>query len=219
MQGQDYPLFSNEYIHKFFLEHSKTEFCKAKNISISKNKKDYMKVGGYWHADNTNLFWKVIHKFNSVGLKYRRTRYKNKDTIWNIYHGWAQFALTRQCVEYCLDFFNTNILFNKFMKHRFPPDELYFQTLIYNSSFVNNVDKTIVYNRNGAKTNLNLTYFEYPTFVTVFRDKSDYYWLKDIGCLFVRKVNSSSKELVEEIDKNIIINKKEINSCLRITEN
>lgn len=203
LQGQDYPLFSNKYIHNFFAKHSETEFCKAQNISASKNKKEYMRVGGYWHTDNTNFLWKIIHKFNSLGLKYRPLKYKNKNAKWNIYHGWAQFALTRKCVEYCLNVFKTDMSYNKFMRRRFPPDELYFPTIIYNSPFVNNVDRTVKYNRHGTKTKLNLTYFEYPDKIIIFKDKNDYNWLKKTGCLYVRKINSSSKELIEEIDKRI----------------
>ena len=90
------------------------------------------------------------------------------------------------------------------MKHRFPPDEIYIHTIIHNSPFKHKVSKNVIVNRSGAKTLLNLTYFEYPNFVTVFTDKDDYQWLKNTGCLFVRKVNSNSYNLINEIDKNIL---------------
>ena len=205
LQGQDYPLFSNEFIHDFFIDHINTEFCKAKNISASKNKSDYMKVGGYWHFDGRNFFWRIIHKLNSViGVKYRPLKYKNKGTCWNVYHSRAYFSLTLPCIEYCFDVFKYNKGYNRFMKHRFPPDEIYIPTIIHNSKYKLNIWDKIIYNRYGETARLDLTYFEYPKVATVFRDKSDYYWLKDIGCLFVRKVNSSSKDLIEEIDKNIL---------------
>ena len=51
---------------------------------------------------------------------------------------------------------------------------------------------------------INLTYFEYPVYIIVFKDKEDYEWLKKTGCLFVRKLNSSSTELLDEIDSHIL---------------
>ena len=90
------------------------------------------------------------------------------------------------------------------MKYRFPPDEIYIHTIIHNSPFRNNVSKDVIIRRSGEETLLNLTYFEYPVYVTVFTDKEDYKWLKNTGCLFVRKVNSSSSTLLDEIDKHIL---------------
>ena len=179
-------------------------FCKANNISISKNKKEYMNVGGYWHPDKPNLFWRLIHKFNSFGLKYRTLKYRHKDLVWDVYHSRAYFALTLPCVEMLVNNFKNNSTYNKYIEHRFPPDEIYIATLIHNSKYKDNIWDKIIYNRDGTATMIDLTYFEYPTITTVFRDRTDYEWLKNTGCLFVRKINSSSKELIDEIDRNIL---------------
>lgn len=210
LQGQDYPLYSPAEIHNFFESNIDIEFCKAKNISISKNKKDYMKCCGLWLMDmqHPSFLMKcirfLIHKFNTFGIKYRMPTFKNGKEKWSIYHGWAQFALTRDCVKYVLDIYENNAKYNKYMKHRFPPDEIYIQTIIHNSPFSDKVSKDVIVRRSGEETLLNLTYFEYPVYVTVFADKEDYKWLKNTGCLFVRKVNSSSSNLLDEIDKHIL---------------
>ena len=210
LQGQDYPLCSSKEIHNFFEANIDIEFCKAKNISVSKNKKDYMKCCGLWLMDirNPSFTMKCIryffHKFNAFGIKYRLPTFKNGKEIWNVYHGWAQFALTRDCIKYILDIYENNALYNKYMKYRFPPDEIYIHTIIHNSPFKDKVSSDVIIRRSGEKTLLNLTYFEYPDYVTVFTDKEDYKWLKNTGCLFVRKVNSSSSKLLHEIDKYIL---------------
>lgn len=210
LQGQDYPLYSPAEIHNFFESNIDIEFCKAKNISISKNKKDYMKCCGLWFMDmqHSSFIMKCIrflfHKFNTCGIKYRMPTFKNGKEKWSIYHGWAQFALTRDCIKYVLDIYENNAKYNKYMKHRFPPDELYIHTIIHNSPFRDKVSKDVIIRRSGEETLLNLTYFEYPVYVTVFTDKEDYKWLKNTGCLFVRKVNSSSSNLLDEIDKHIL---------------
>ena len=210
LQGQDYPLYSPKEIHNFFEANIDVEFCKAKNISVSKSKKDYMKCCGLWLMDmpHPSFIMKCIrfffHKFNTFGIKYRLPTFKNGKEKWDVYHGWAQFALTRDCIKHILDTYENNAMYNKYMKHRFPPDEIYIHTIIHNSPFRNNVSKDVIIRRSGEETLLNLTYFEYPVYVTVFTDKEDYKWLKNTGCLFVRKVNSSSSNLLDEIDKHIL---------------
>jgi capsule polysaccharide modification protein KpsS len=112
--------------------------------------------------------------------------------------------LTADCVKYVLNVFENNQKYNNYMKHRFPPDEIYIHTIIQNSPFSEKVSKDIIVRRSGEETLLNLTYFEYPVYVTVFTDRNDYQWLKNTGCLFVRKVNSSSIDLLDELDKHIL---------------
>ena len=61
LQGQDYPLRSPKQIHEFFEEHADVEFCKAKNVSLSPLKKDYMKCCGFWMMDGKpNFFEKCL---------------------------------------------------------------------------------------------------------------------------------------------------------------
>ena len=206
LQGQDYPLVSNAQIHDFFARHSETEFCRALNISHSHHKGEYMKICGYYHLDyriqNNLLEWffsKLLNRFNLLGIPYRKRRFQN----WDIYHGWAQFALTNASVKHVLDVYHTNQSYNRYMQHRFPPDELYIPTILYNSPFRDKIMEQPIINRQGNPTILNLTYFEYPTTVTVFKEPEDYQSLRDTGCLFVRKVNSTSSRLLDEIDRHI----------------
>lgn len=208
LQGQDYPLYSPKEIHNFFETHIDTEFCKAKNISISANKKDYMKCCGLWLMDMRPSFplkyiRALLHRFNTIGIKYRLPTFKKNKETWSIYHGWAQFALTRDCIKYILNVYENNLPYNKYMKYRFPPDEIYIHTIIHNSPFKEKVPNDVIIRRSGEETLLNLTYFEYPVYVTVFTDKDDYQWLRATGCLFVRKVNSTSSDLLDEIDRHI----------------
>ena len=210
LQGQDYPLYSPREIHSFFEAHRDTEFCKAKNITASPDKKDYMKCCGFWIMDVRITFPMkcirfLLHGINSLGIKYRSPIFKGSAETWNIFHGWAQVALTRDCVKYLLNVHENNPAYNQYMKHRFPPDEIYIHSIIHNSPFKEKVPKDIVVRRSGEETLLNLTYFEYPGYVSVsvFKDKEDYQWLRNTGCLFVRKVNSTSTDLLDEIDKHI----------------
>lgn len=210
LQGQDYPLFPLKEIHEFFETHRDVEYCKGKNLTTSPQKKDYMKCCGFWLMDlkNPSLPMKCIrglfHHFNNIGIKYRSGRFKNGKEKWDVYHGSAPVALTRECVEYVLNIYETNERYNKFMKYRFPPDENYIHTIVHNSHFKDKVSDHVIIRRSGQKTLLNLTYCEYPVLATVFTEKEDYQWLINMGCLFVRKVNSTSTALLDEIEKHIL---------------
>lgn len=211
LQGQDYPLYSNEYIEEFFVKHSDIEFCKSYNLTHTTNKKDSMKIYGYWFFDKLDSRIMNILRYplkliclilNRKTIKYRKGYYIENNIKYEIYSGWAQWALTRECVKYIVDFYDKHRKFNLYFKYSFPPDEIYFHTIIYNSRFVyKTVDGKSLNNiRNDSL--LNLTYFEYPNEVSVFRNIEDYNKLLNSGCLFARKLNSSSKYLLDYIDKN-----------------
>lgn len=213
LQGKDYPLCSPQYIHTFFDSRKAEEFCKAKNISKSTDPHDYMKCCGYWSLDGRkNIIQKVARRFFSflntkVKIKYRKSYFAFSKSRWDIYKGWAQVALTRTCVEYVLRTYDNLPQYNNYMRHRFPPDEIYIHTIIYNSPFKNNISDYSLIPRNGAEwfsDQLNLTYFEYPLTVTIFKNADDYKDLLATNALFFRKVTlSNSIKLLDEIDKNM----------------
>lgn len=93
------------------------------------------------------------------------------------------------------------------MRHRFPPDEIYIHTIIYNSSFRKRItDYSLVPRKNAEwfSEQLNVTYFEYPKNVTIFKQAADYKELLETNGLFFRKATyAESSELLDEIDKFI----------------
>lgn len=204
LQGQDYPLFSNSYIHNFFEQHKETEFCRGIDITESTDKASYMKMCGYWHMDQKlpsvvlfKCLRRLMGKINDLGIPYRRRTYKNMRVV----YGGAFTALTENCVKYILEYYKNNPGYNRYMKHRFPPDELYIQSIVHNSPFKEKLYDKIIYNRQGFATKQNLTYFEYPKEVTVFKTIEEYEEIKKLGSLYLKKVNSSSRELLDYIDK------------------
>ena len=47
----------------------------------------------------------------------------------------------------------------------------------------------------------NLTYFEYPVTVTLFKEKKDWHKLRDSCFLYFRKASSDRRELLDYIDQ------------------
>ena len=201
LQGADYPLHSNEYINVFFEEHKEVEYLKAYNVTSSTKKINYMKSWGYHIYDGVDRSKKSLLTFvargfeaiNKLGIKYRKGYYydKKQQKRYDIYWGWAHFALTRQCVEYILSEYKNNEGLNKYFRHTFPADETYLQTVVYNSSFAERtadggaVDE-MTYSTNEAM--LNLTYFEYPGLVRVFDSADEVKEKKKEDYLYIRKI-------------------------------
>lgn len=208
LQGADYPLYSPKIIHEFLDRHKDEEFCKSYDISDSVERKHYMKIAGFHVFDGiANPIYYVLNRFfvffNSFGIKYRSCYFKCNGTKWHIYHGWAQWCLSYSCIKFIYDFYNKSRKYNAYFKHRFPPDELYFQTLIQNSPFKNKLSVYTLFSAQNKKesTNLNLTYFEYPKYVRVFSQAEELDTLKRTGALFIRKVDSDkSVALLNRID-------------------
>lgn len=223
LQGADYPLHSNEDIDEFFNKHANVEFLKAYNVTKSQNKINYMKCWGYHIYDGVDRRKVCLKTFiargfeaiNKVGIKYRRGYYydKKQSKRYDIYWGWAHFALTRQCVEYVLDEYKNNEGLNRYFRHTFPADETYLQTVIYNSHFVENTVDGGALEENTHGTNesmLNLTYFEYPGLVRVFDNTSEIERKKTSKFIYIRKV---TQKCALELDRYGVQNHEKSNNC------
>lgn len=206
LQGLDYPIVSNRKIREFFARNKEIEFIRGCNTTISNEKKLYSKSKMYWFFDKKNFWKKILNKLNSIiGLKTRPGYIYIDGKRHDIYWGAAQWALTHECIEYILEFYDRNTEFNQYFKYVFPADETYFHSIIFNSEFLN---KTTY---KGAEKDIvelcdirNLHYFEYPDLIKIF-DISDYDLIKNQECLFIRKTTTKkSTELLDLIDKETV---------------
>lgn len=192
LQGLEYSIKTNREIHTFFEKNFETELS----------------------LDSANLFWaKLVHILNYKAFLGHRIipHFKKNYTVdhsgkkLEIFQGCAQFGVTRKLAEYIVKFYDENKMFNKYFKTMYAPDEAYFHTIVYNSPFVNNTPDGKAITRPHLTDFENLTYFEYPTTVTLFTKKSDWPKLRDSGFLYFRKASSESKELLDYIDKQHVL--------------
>lgn len=214
LQGLEYPIKTNREIHTFFEKNFETEFILAQNISRSSDPKEIHKYSLYWYLDSANSFWaKLVHILNYKAFLGPRIipHFKKNYTVGlfgeklEIFQGCAQFGVTRKLAEYIVKFYDENKMFNKYFQTMYAPDEAYFHTIVYNSPFVNNTPDGKAITRPHLTDFENLTYFEYPTTVTLFTKKSDWPKLRDSGFLYFRKASSESKELLDYIDKQHVL--------------
>lgn len=186
LQGKDYPLRNNLEIDSFFEKYRNVNFIKACNITKAKRKYSYMKCYGfhlYNNVDRTTFNFrrclsKILNIINKLGIKYRKGYYYNSrtNTRYDIYWGAAQFSLTKDCVNYILRVVEKDERLLDFFKYRFPVDELFFQTIVYNShfSYTTKDGAPIIEKENMRLVDMkNLTYFEYPNSIRKFNSISE----------------------------------------------
>lgn len=210
LQGLDYPIKNNSEINDFFEKNNGKEIIRAINETNSAVLKVRFKYTLHWQFDSKNIFHVLHQKYNFAQLLWFKHLFEKKPVYieengkrYDIFRGWAHFALTRQATEYCVNFYDTHPAFNEYFKHVYAADESYFHTVIFNSEFaVKTIDgKPIAEEDRSYGAYLNITYFEYPKEgVVLFKDISDYKKLNDSGYLFFRKASSKSKELLDYID-------------------
>lgn len=211
LQNLDYPIKSNQYIESFFEQNQGTEFirgckiAKTKDWHYARKYKIYNKRDDDFYLKNKSKLLKGIHdgilalvSVTTIGFN---GIIKEKGEAYDLYYGTAQWAITRECAEYILQFKKTHPKFNKTMAHIQFPDEEYFHTIVHNSEFKYHCVKYDEPEKRWLVNWRNIHYFEYPKEITVFQEK-DYEKLIAKEELFIRKVRSGvSDTLMDRIDQ------------------
>lgn len=212
LQGLDYPIKNNNEIEKFFIDNPNKEYICAINETHSKNFSDIHKYRFFWCWDKKNIFQKFLNNIDillfhlKLPIWVKKPYIKLKDNkTYEIYRGWAHFAITEEAVKYILNFYKSNTKFNNYFKSVYASDESYFHTILYNDEYFKDKLPENCPIKQSDRSNeklLNVTYFEYPSEgVRVFKDKSEYKFLSNTKYLYFRKANTiESKDLLDYID-------------------
>lgn len=192
LSGVDLPVKSQDYIHRYCDEHQGKEFIGIAQ-HVSQRELDWRSQHWFVYARNfqsENLFKKVVRgvlaRMQSL-IGYRRTSLQvRKGAQW--------CSITHDFVQYLLQ---NKLLIRKIFNHTYCPDELFIQTLCWNSEF-----KSRIYNPNdefeGCKRYIKwengvlqpLTLQEVDDMILSSR------W-------FARKFTSDNKHVVMEVVKRI----------------
>lgn len=212
LQNLDYPIKSNEYIQDFFEKNKGTEYIRGCHIAKTKDWHYAEKYKIYnsrdkdfylnSHSGFVKLLWDGMNAIRSIStIGFNGVHKENGENI-ELYYGTAQWAVTRECAEYMVEFKNSHPKFNKRMQHIKFPDEEYFHTIVHNSRFKEHCVKYDEPVKRWLVNWRNIHYFEFPnTGVVVFTEK-DFDKLMSREELFCRKVKSGiSDQLLEKIDK------------------
>ena len=195
-----YPWWSNQQLYR--VQKYWTHFEKnGKRFSLP----DDLYKGGL--ITSLQTFIKTIFSKDHRGLKNELRLFVH--TVWpssrktlpegvNIYGGYAWWAFQNSTALYLLSFFDANPDFNSFFEHTLIPDEMYFQTVLMNSKYRDNVVsefiKESVWDWEGHSGTHPLIY-----------GARDFDKLKNSDKLFARKFDTDvDYEILDAIDKKIL---------------
>lgn len=179
------PIKGPEYIKEFFIRNEGKQFIEF--FSVPTNR---WEGGGLDRYNKYNLYDKFNFKTKTgfkiilYFLKIQKIIGVNRNFTKKsppIYGGSAWFSLSRSCMEYVLDYAEKNPDFMKSLTNTFAPEEMFFQTVLMQSPFKDDL------------VNNNLVYIDWE-----FRngnspaplDISDLEKLKNSDQLFARKFDS-----------------------------
>jgi len=208
LTGQDYPLMTNEEILDYFSQHNKAEFVMAYNINNSPIATDKNKVTKKWWFDTpfknrflSKCYKSFFYRFVTKPFVFYSSKVRLNGVDVDPYFGQMLSAFTRKGAELLLNVYLNDKVFNNRMKHAHAPDEMYWQTVIFNSHLRKNTVQ------NGEEHEITehfgwapLHYHNYDVDTSVYT-KDDFDELKSCGYMFCRKVVSGiSDELMDLID-------------------
>lgn len=197
--GSDYPLRSGRYIHRFLEKNRGWEF-----MSLVK-----MPAPGYPLSKINTLRYpsdKPVRRFATRALAklgFRRDYRKYLGGL-EAYAGHGSWALSRDACQYIVEFATCNPHLETYFRNTFTSDEMFFHTILGNSSFRPRVRKS-------------LTYIDWPVpgnhpamlndeHVRIF-EAQEKVWVEDEWgsgeMLFARKFSDDSLDLLDRIDEMI----------------
>lgn len=206
LSGQDYPLWSNTDIHRYFEEHKETEFIVGFNLTHCTRKQQLHKITHYHPFRDLpwrNLWWKnklvVASRTLMRMLPLRKPPFTSIDgKRAEVYFGSDYWAVTLPCARYIYEKLCTEKALIRYFKTSFVPSELCIQTIVFNSPFAS---KGFLWKGEfpGLARLTPLHYIDYGASIRVMTDE-DLPELWKSGKMFCRKVVSGTSDtLVEQI--------------------
>ncbi len=181
MVGVEFPLKTQDYIHRFFDEHQGYEF-----IGFDHEDQKYMDRVRYYHifneyARNNTFFQKILNKINFGCVYIQKMLHVDLTKRYGIAFkkGNANWSMTHDLARYIL---SKKEEISRIYRHSFCGDEVFIHTIVFNSVFYKKVYDVKDEYRSSMR-------------VMTWEDEKNQYHLKDLnylmGCkrLFARKID------------------------------
>jgi core-2/I-Branching enzyme len=202
LSGSDYPLRSAKYIHTFLEEKRGIEFISTVRMPSEAAGKPISRINTLRFQSTAPVRRFVVRVLARLGLAERDYR-KYLGSL-EPYSGSTWWALTRDACQYILEFVERNRLVGEYFQYTFAPEEMFFHTILGNSSFSARIGRNLLYedwSTGGAHPAMindrHLALFETQDKVCL----SDVWGSGEV--LFARKFSDDSLELVQRIDDMI----------------
>lgn len=191
LSGSDYPVISNQQIELVLSQGAEFINCKPAP-QPSKPLKRFEYHHFEYQRKQYNLKWLFYRSIEELLKLFRRKRMVPFD----VYVGSQWFALTNKCVLHTLNTIDNNRLYYDFFKSVLVPDESFFQTIIGNSPFKNNLRGSltfVLWRSTKSPENLSIS--------NINELKKKHLMASLPSKAFARKFGSSNKHVVNYIEK------------------
>ena len=205
LRGMDFPIKSQEYIHKFFEQNAGKEFVDYQRTFLKKHKDIILDRVRYYHpfrkycrffkCNDINTFFRLSDKLVAYMQKFIGIDLVKKNKL-EIGFGSQWFSITDEFAKYVL---NNSDFINKHFRYCNCPDELVIQTLLKMSPFICNLYRETTDDFYG---NMRLIDFHRGNPYTYH--SSDIEEIKKSKYLFVRKIDEDVDRNIEELILDII---------------
>lgn len=195
LSGADLPIQSQEYIHRFFQQHAGKEFIGFWQTPAHQKDLDrkisryyfftkHRRPGEKWHALTTPLYNLCLLIQKLIGIRRKQEVVFQKGPNW--------FSITHDFCQYLI---NQKSWVMKRMKYTLCPDEIFVQTVAWNSPFKNHL-----FNLNDENMG-NMRLIDWKRGNPYVWSKEDLPELMQSDKLFARKFTSRHAAIVHEIEK------------------
>jgi hypothetical protein len=202
LTGQDYPIKSNGYIQEFLLNAKGNSFLEYFSLpsDVWKNEdggldriyyRHYCVRGRHFAFQRKNRLPGLLNPIWSYLSKFPPVRRKSPRNLTRFYGGSAYWCLSRACIEYLLNYIESNSSLVNFFEHVDIPEESFFQSILLNSPLA------------GSLINKNLWYILWSTAHHPFvLDSSKYEDIMSTDKLFARKFDLTvDDKILDKIDQ------------------
>jgi hypothetical protein len=140
ISGDDIPLSLNQSREQYLQSayESKIEFIGYNSVHDA-NERLKINYPAFFHKKDHSLVGKLARKIFKIYAKYFRTI--DISHLPKLYKGSTWFTLTNEAVDYILDYIENNPRYLESFKFSLCGDEVFFQTIIFNSKFSSKVYK------------------------------------------------------------------------------
>lgn len=190
ISGQDYPIKSKEYIKAFFEENFDKNYIEFFPFSV---KNRWTDMGGAFSIDSRLNKTCVSYRSKTILLPIKR----KAPFGYIVYGGSFWWNLNRDCIEYISAFLKERHEFIRFAKHLYLPDEMFFNTILANSSLRHTLVSSDLRYIDWEKLN--------PTPPAILM-MEDFEALRDSPALFARKFDvHRDSGILDKIDSELLV--------------
>jgi Core-2/I-Branching enzyme len=200
LSGSDYPLRGGNYIRKFLEVHRGEQFMSA--VKMPAPGYPLSKINLLRYSSDKPVRRFAARALAKVGLAQRDHR-KHLRRL-QPYSGSQWWTISRDASRYIVEFTTSNPHLEKYFRNTFTSDEMFFHTILANSSFQHRLRRNLVYldwpraGKHPAMLNdTHVAFFEAQEEVCV----NDEWGSGEV--LFARKFSDDSLPLLDRIDKMI----------------